>query len=65
MASLAGQPPTYIVDNGKQFGEVKWQEKKYEFGWSRDMTAMARKRDINPDMLLDAFMMFPPDPKSV
>jgi hypothetical protein len=29
------------------------------------MSAMARKRDINPDMLLDAFMMFPPDPESL
>jgi len=28
------------------------------------MTAAARKRDMQPDMLLDAFVMFPPDPKS-
>lgn len=28
------------------------------------MSAAARKRDMNPDMLLDAFVMFPADPEN-
>lgn len=63
-ADLAGAPLNYVVDNGDQFGDVEFNEKEYKFGWSRDMTAAARKRDINPDLLLDAFVFFPPDPES-
>jgi len=42
------------------FGEKKFNAKDYKYGWSRDMSTMARKRDVNEDMLLDAFVMFPP-----
>jgi len=61
---LEGKARSFIIDNGKQFQKVQFNEKEYQFGWSRDMSAAARKRDLNPDMLLDAFVMFPPDAES-
>jgi len=45
------------VDNGEAFTE----QDGYEYGWGRDMTNMGRSRGINPNILLDNFIMFPPD----
>jgi len=58
--SLEGAPPSWMIDQGKTFGEKSFNSKKFKYGWSRDMSTMARKRDINDDILLDSFLMFPP-----
>jgi len=57
---LEGKPLSWIVDQGRTFGEKVFNGNKYKYGWSRDMANMARKRDQNDDILLDAFVMFPP-----
>ena len=50
----------YLLDDGKVFtkrGDI-------EYGWSRDISDLARKKNINTDPLMDEFILFPPDPKS-
>jgi len=53
-----------MVDNGEEYKLHNFQGKTFEYGWSRDMTKMARLRGVNDDILLDAFVMFPPDEES-
>lgn len=50
----------YLIDQGKEFNK----KGDLEYGWSRDVSTLARTRNINSDPLLDNLLLFPPDVKS-
>jgi len=51
----------YILDNGEVYGP---KEGGITYGWSRNMTANARNRELTEVDLQANFVMFPPDLKS-
>lgn len=50
----------YTLDDGKAFGK----KGQLEYGWSRDVSNLARTRNVNSDPLNDNLILFPPDIKS-
>lgn len=53
-------PAGYLPD----FGEAFQEKGKMSYGWSGDMTSMARTRFTHYDSLLDNLLLFPPDKAS-
>ena len=50
----------YLLDEGKELSK----KGELEYGWSRDVSNLARARHISSDPLIDNLILFPPDPKS-
>eukprot|EP00742_Colponemidia_sp_Colp-10_P013875 GILJ01015707.1.p1 GENE.GILJ01015707.1~~GILJ01015707.1.p1 ORF type:complete len:1281 (+),score=234.65 GILJ01015707.1:129-3845(+) len=51
----------YLMDKGELFGD---RGNGFSYGWSRDIRANGRSRQMNPDKVLDSLILFPPAEKS-
>ena len=50
----------YVLDEGREFSK----KGELEYGWSRDISNLARSRHVNSDPLTDNLILFPPNEQS-